>query len=230
VSATSVRPRILNRLMSSDHGGVEITVARIRDLVTIGGPVLMELSMILTQSGQPGYNPLRDTISSMVWGPRGWIQTANFFLIAATMIGLASQLRPLLATTAARWGGFALFVIGVSFAILGIFPAQSPAGPKTLQAIIHGVTVYVIVLSFPVACFLLASAVRVGKLGRFLAAYSYVVGALGAALILMGVFFIANEAHWFGMLERVLLMNGFIWIEALAVYFSGGIIKQREAV
>ncbi len=226
MSATSVRPRILNRWGSLDRGRVEVALTWARDLVTIGGPVLMELAMILTQSGQPAYNPLRDTISSMVWGPRGWLQTANFFLIAATMVGLASQLKPLLSTTAARCGGFALLVIGISFAILGVFPAQSPAGPRTLPAIIHGVTVYIIVLSFPLACFLLAPAVRVGTLGRFLSAYSYVIGALGAALILVGLFFIAREAHWFGMLERLLLMNGFIWIEALAVYFSGGGFTQ----
>jgi hypothetical protein len=157
-----------------------------------------------------------------VWGQRGWLQTANFFLIGATLAGLASQLRPLLTTRPARWGGLALLVAGISFVVLGVCPTQSPEGPKTIQAFVHGVTVYVIVFSFPLACFLLAPAVRVGRFGAFAAAYSYATGALGVVLIGTGAFLMVKAAPWFGMLERLLLLNGFVWIEVLAVYFAGG--------
>jgi hypothetical protein len=30
-----------------------------------------------------------------------------------------------------------------------------------------------------------------------------------------------KEAHWFGMLERLLLLPGFIWLEVVAIYFTG---------
>ena len=222
MSAIQLPARSITRRLAFDARRVGLLLSGARDLLTVCGPIALELSMILTQSWQQGYNPLRDTISSMVWGQGGWLQTANFFLIGATLAALASQLRPLLTSRAARWGGLALLVTGLSFVVLGVCPTQSPEGPKTIQAIVHGVTVYVIVFFFPLACFLLAPAVRVGRFGQFAAAYSYATGALGVTLIAAGAFLMVKELPWFGMLERLLLLNGFVWMEIVAVYFAGG--------
>ena len=96
---------------------------------------------------------------------------------------------------------------------------------------IHGVTVYFIVFFFPAACLFLAPVLRVGKLAGFIVTYTIATGILGLGLILLGVFLMANEAHWFGMLERVLLLNGFIWLEVVAVYFVGeNFINRLHAV
>ncbi len=222
MSTIQLPARPLARRITFDARRAGLLLSGARDLLTVSGPILLELSIILAQSWQPGYNPLRDTISSMVWGPRGWLQTLNFFLIGATLAALASQLGPVLKTRAARWGGVALLVVGISFAVLGVCPSQSPGGPKNLQAIIHGITVYVIVFAFPLACLLLGTAVRVGKFGQFVAAYSYATSVLGVVLIVAGGLLMIKDAPWFGMLERVLLLNGFIWMEVLAVYFAGG--------
>ncbi len=229
MSTIQLPARLLTRRLPFDARRAGLLLTGVRDVLTVSGPILLELSIILSQSWQPGYNPLRDTISSMVWGPRGWLQTVNFFLIGATLAALASQLGRVLKTRVARWGGVALLVVGISFAILGVCPSQSPGGPKNLQAVIHGLTVYVIVFIFPLACFLLAKAVRVGKIGQFVAVYSYVTGGLGVVLIVAGALLMVGDAPWFGMLERVLLLNGFIWMEVLAVYFAGGVaIHARE--
>jgi hypothetical protein len=229
VSTVQFPARLSARRLPFDARRAGLVLSGVRDLLTVSGPILLELSIILSQSWQPGYNPLRDTISSMVWGPRGWVQTVNFFLIGATLAALASQLRPVLLTRAARWGGAALLVVGISFVVLGVCPSQSPGGPRNLPAIIHGITVYVIVFAFPLACFLMARAVRIGKFGRFLAAYSYVTCAFGVALIAAGAFLMAKDAPWFGMIERVLLLNGFTWMEVVAVYFAGGAaLRVRE--
>ena len=229
MSTIQLPARLFTRRLPFDARRAGLLLTGVRDLLTVSGPILLELSIILAQSWQPGYNPLRDTISSMVWGPRGWLQTVNFFLIGATLAALASQLVPILKTRAARWGGVALLVVGISFAILGVCPSQSPGGPKNLQAIIHGLTVYVIVFAFPIASFLLARAVRVGKFGQFVAAYSYITSALGMVLIVGGALLMVKDAPWFGMLERVLLLNGFVWMEVVAVYFAGGAaLHSRE--
>ncbi len=222
MSTIQLPARLVTRRLAFDARRVGLLLSGARDLLTVCGPIALELSIILTQSWQQGYNPVRDTISSMVWGQGGWLQTVNFFLAGATLAALASQLKPLLTTRAARWGGIALLVTGISFVVLGACPTQSPEGPRTIQAIVHGVTVYVIVFFFPLACFLLAPAVRVGGFGQFAAAYSYATGALGVVLIAVGAFLMAEEIPWFGMLERLLLLNGFVWIEILAVYFAGG--------
>ncbi len=205
-----------------------LVIAGVRDLLIVCSPVLFQLAMVLAQSSQPGYNPLRDTISSMVWGPQGWLQTVNFILFGALLMGLAWELRPRLAqTTWARAGGLLLLLVGAEFIILGICPTQSPDGVKDAAAVVHGLTVYFIVISFPAACFLMAKALRVGKLSEFIFPYTIVTGIFGMGLIVLGAFLMVKEAHWFGMLERVLLLNGFIWIEVVAVYFVGDSFLKR---
>lgn len=206
-------------------------VASARDLLIVCAPVLFQLAMVLAQSSQPGYNPLRDTISSMVWGPQGWLQTVNFILFGALLIGLAWELRPVLARSGwARLGGLLVLLLGAEFIILGICPTQSPGGAKDAAAVIHGLTVYFIVVSFPAACFLMARALRVGKLSAFIFPYTLATGVFGTGLIVLGVFLMVREAHWFGMLERVLLLNGFVWTEVVAVYFVGdGFLKRVRA-
>ncbi len=209
-----------------------LALAGLRDLLIVSAPVLFQAAMVLAQSSQPGYNPLRDTISSMVWGPQGWLQTVNLMLFGALMMGLAWQLRPLLAGSAwARLGGLLLLLVGAEFIILGICPTQSPGGAKDAAAVIHGLTVYFVVFSFPAACFLMAKALRVGKLSGFIFPYTIATGIFGTGLMVLGVFLMVRNAHWFGMLERVLLLNGFIWIEVVAVYFVGdGFLKRLRAL
>ena len=47
-------------------------------------------------------------------------------------------------------------------------------------------------------------------------------------MIGLGAFLMLKDAPWFGMLERLLLLNGFIWLEILAVYFAGGAANRAK--
>ncbi len=230
MSATEIAARFIPERVTNVRTArvLSFTLAGARDLLIVGAPVLFQAAMVLAQSTQPGYNPLRDTISSMVWGPQGWLQTVNFFLLGGLLMGLAWELRPVLANSPwARLGGLLLLLLGAEFIILGIFPTASPGGTRDAAAVIHGLTVYFIVISFPAACFLMATALRVGKLSGFIFPYTLATGIFGTGLIVLGAFFMVREAHWFGMLERVLLLNGFVWIEVVAVYFVGDNFLKR---
>lgn len=201
---------------------LQLIIAGTRGLFIIGAPIVFQLILIAAQSFQPGYNPLRDTISSLVWGPHGWLQTVNFILFGGMLMALVEELKPLAGSKFwPKSGGFLLFLVGIGFIILAICPTQSPGGPETIQAVIHGLTVYFIVFFFPAGCLLLAPVLGVGSLARFIVTFTIVSGAIGLCLILLGVFITANEAPWFGTLERVLILNGFLWLEIIAVYFAG---------
>jgi len=191
-------------------------------LFIIAAPLAFQLLMVAAQGLQPGYNPLRDTISSMVWGPQGWLQTSNFVIIGLMLAALAIELRPWAGQgIRAKAGRLFLLLTGAGFIILAICPTQCPGGPKNLPAIIHGITVYGIVLFFPAACFLLAPLLETGRWGRIIKAGTLTVGAVEVGLIGLGVFLMVKDAHWFGMLERLLLLPGFTWLEVIAIYFAG---------
>ncbi len=136
-------------------------------LFIITAPLVFQLLMVAAQGLQPGYNPLRDTISSMVWGPQGWLQTGNFVIIGLMLGALAVELRPWAGQSLrAKIGRLLLLSTGAGFIILAICPTQSPGGLKNLAAVIHGITVYGIVFFFPAACFLLAPAAGDGAAGQ----------------------------------------------------------------
>ena len=42
--------------------------------------------LLVEGAARPGYRPLRDTISELSLGPRGWIQTANFLVFGLLFI------------------------------------------------------------------------------------------------------------------------------------------------
>ncbi len=201
---------------------LRLATVSIKDGLIVTAPVFSQLVLIVSQSMQPGYNPIRDTISSLVWGPGGWLQTVNFCIFGVLLVSLALKLYPGGAGKVGhRAGGSLLFLIGLGFFILAICPTRSPGSPQTVPTVIHGIAVYFIVFLFPVVCFLLAPVFKSEPGSRFLFFYSTATGALSLAVIIGGVFLVIGEAHWFGMLERVLLLNGFIWIEVVGIQFLG---------
>ncbi len=186
------------------------------ELALVAGPVVFQAVIFLVQIRQPGYNPVRDTISSLVWGNGGWLQTLNFFLIGVFIIAVANMLRTRLAGKITDlMGCLSLALMGIGFIILGICPARNSGGPQTLPAMVHGVTVYCIILLFLAACSFLARALWVMARSRAMFVYTIATGTLCAVFIITGIFIMVTHTYWFGMLERVLLLNGFAWLEVV---------------
>ena len=219
MTATELAARLMPESMVGCARVSRSVIAGTQELIIANSPLLFQLIMILAQSLQSGYNPLRDTISSLVWGHSGWLQTVNFLLFGGLMMAFAKRFRlPAANGIRPRTGSILLYLIGAGFIILAVCPSQSPEGLKTIQSIIHGLTVYFMTFSFPAACFLLAPGLRNGKRSGPIFFYTVVTGCLGLILIALGILLVAVGAHWFGMLERLLLLNGFAWLEIVGVY------------
>lgn len=192
------------------------------NILILSAPILFQVIMIVNQFLQPGYNPIRDTISSLVWGHSGWIQTLNFYLFGLLLMFFAAKLYAHRNNKVSyRASVILILLIGLGFVILGICPTQSPGAEQTVQSIIHGVTVYCIIILFPAACFVLASVLRNETYPRFLFIYTCITGTLNLVFIILGAFFAISHEYWFGMVERLLILNGFIWIEVLGFQVWG---------
>jgi len=194
-----------------------LSLGKVLELALMSGPAIFQSIVVLAQVNQPGYNPVRDTISSLVWGTGGWLQTLNFFLIGSLLVAMAHMLRARLAGKITElMGCLSLALMGAGFIVLGIFPARAPASPQSLPAMIHGVTVYCIILLFLAACLFLACSLRDLAQSRAMLLYTVATGILCAVFIIMGIFIMVTHTYWFGILERVLLLNGFIWLVVVA--------------
>src|ERR1051325_5284255 len=95
---------------------------RLAALAGIAGPLVFFTVVILEGAHRRGYDPLRDTISELSLGPRGWIQTANFLVFGVLFLVFAYGVKTGLGGFgAARIGGLLLFVIGLGVLGCGLF-------------------------------------------------------------------------------------------------------------
>ncbi|MEL7562236.1 DUF998 domain-containing protein [Dehalogenimonas sp. 4OHTPN] len=180
--------------------------------------VIMITSDVIAISLNPGYDPLRESISDLVLLPNGWLEEwgmaaagiANAFL-AGLMISsdAGRRYRGLLVS-----GG--LFAAStVCFGVIIIFNTDPGTAVTTVAGGIHVAAVILLAVLFPVTGLVLARSVRgfpdaaaVGNLARIMA----VIGAVVAWQVLP-----IHEDTFIGLSERFLSGVGLAWM-----VFAGG--------
>jgi hypothetical protein len=170
------------------------------------------------ESSQPGYNPFVSTISGLVWGPRGWVQTV-IFVVFGTLVGVfAMNLYYAFTNRSAylRIGVIMLVCIGVGFIVIAAFRADQVGFPRTLSGSIHSVAVGVISGVFPFACLCLSRSFWIDIGWKGISLYSVVTALIAFALIVLGSVTGFRDA-WAGLFQRIYLLNGFVWIEAVSL-------------
>ncbi len=189
-------------------------------LATLSGmiaPVMFFVILAIVETLQSGYNLIQETISRLALGPYGSLQTIAFIIFGLLLIVFAIRLGLAIDSTSrsARVGIFFFTIIGVGFIIVGIFPTDTPGVAQTLHALIHKGTSVTIALLFPLACLAVAPALKGDTRWKGIFVYTIVTGTLTLILLILGTVMRANKL-WSGLYERVLLLNGLIWIELVS--------------
>jgi len=175
---------------------------------------------------QTGYDPVREAISALVYGPLGWIQTSVFFLFALSLLAL-TVLFPLVLRLKLNAGIIVLALAGIGFIIIGINPSQAPGAELTAPALIHHYTAIAVVFTFPLACFLLAPSLKArGYTGLFY--YSLGSGTFFVLFLVIGGIVLVQHLSLVGLFERILLWNGQLWVEIVCARLIYGALKQRS--
>lgn len=178
---------------------------------------------------RPGYRPLRDPVSALALGSRGWVQSANFILcgaaITAGAVALASALGdgPSSVALAAVVGFF-----GLSLVASGIFPMDPmrgfpPGTPEedpaefTRRHVLHDWAGMGVFFTFPLAGAI--AAFSLDDVGW--QAYSALTALAGAAAVV--VFGQAWEQNHplTGLVQRVAIVVGWVWVGLLFVHAAG---------
>ncbi len=175
-------------------------------------PLLVLLLSAIVQLAHPGYDPLQDAVSLLVWGPWGFLQTVVFYLlgfaIVTTVVRVLIKMRLNL-----RFGaGIGLYALtGVGVIIVGMHPTDLPGAAPTLTGLIHLATAGSMVFIFPAAAFLMAP--HLGRtLKGWLTGYTRVAGGIAIALIAAVAVVTLAKLGWFGTVERLILVNGMAWM------------------
>lgn len=182
----------------------------------ITGIVLFLSIITAVELTQHDHNRIRDTISTLVHGPNGWIVTTGFFVFGFLFMVFVIRLYFMVNKTLSfKIGIISLGLVGLGFFILGIFPAQEADTTLRLQDLIHNLTAAAMSGLFSLACFTLALGFIKDIRWKKLWLYTLITGFV--ILIFIVVTPVTSYWGWEGLHERVLLICGLVWTMVIAV-------------
>jgi len=179
------------------------------------GPIYFMASNAIAQLLHPTENPIAITVSFLVFGSYGWLQTSAFYILGISFIALAVAL-VLKINAKLNLGAIVVFLIGIAFILVASNHVQNSKAAITMSEIIHRDSAIAIVVMSPLACFLLAPSLKtIGHRGLWI--YSIIAGMVAILTVLIG--FLIPTAHdsFIGIFERILLFNGQVWGEIICI-------------
>ncbi len=204
-----------------------LNVNSVPAIVGIVGPFVVIVGDLAASLSTPGYSPIRDTVSSLALTGIGWLQSICFLamglLLAIFAAGLFFNIR--------RARGFCVGIVllaicGFVLMLIATFHMDAPGGPRTLDGRIHTIVSYGLGLLFPITILSLAPSLRSTPSWRGMFIYTTIAGILALGLI-VGAFF-TEQTGWFGLYERIIILNALIWVEVIAVHLLRLLLKRES--
>ncbi len=179
------------------------------------GPIYFLASNAVAQFLHPNVNPIAITVSLLVFGSYGWLQTSAFYILGISFIALAAAL-VLKINSKLNFGAIVVFLVGIAFILVASNHVQSPGTIITLSEKVHRDSAIAIVVMSPLACYLLAPSLKSsGHRGLWI--YSMVAGTIAVLTVIVGFLIPTAHADFLGIFERILLLNGQVWGEIICI-------------
>ncbi len=194
-------------------------------LVGIVGPIVVIVGDLAASLSTPGYSLVRNSVSSLALEPIGWLQSICFLamglLLEIFVAGLFFNIR--------RARGFhagivLLALCGFVLLLIATFHMDHP-GATTIDGTIHTIASYGLGLLFPIAILSLAPSFKSTPNWKNIFVYTLIAGIL--ALALVAGLFLSDQTGWFGLYERIIIVNALVWVEVVAIHFLR-ILLSRE--
>ncbi|MFJ4653255.1 DUF998 domain-containing protein [Nocardia sp. NPDC088792] len=205
--------------------------AAVRLLLACGviAPLLNIVVVLVLGAMRPGYDAWKVPDSNLELGDGGWIQITNYIVTGALLLAFAIGMSLRLQTgRGSTWGPILLGIYGLTFIAIGpILPDPSlgyPSGASsalTIHGAIHSLFGLLQFTSLIAACFVLARRdeplerrgwYRYSVATGLLLAASYIAFVLTAKLM---------DGGPTGLIERIGIIAGGIWIALLAIRLFG---------
>lgn len=215
-----------NAVMGTGH---DAWTRRLLACGAVGGPLFIAV-FTLEGARREGYDPLREPVSALALGERGWIQRTNFIVTGMLMLACSRGLGRLPAESpaASRWGARLVGLYAIGLVGAGVFVTDpieygareqdGPAGPSQ-RGVLHGLFSLQVFAALGAAAF--AYAARFARTGR---PTSAITSALAGVLVPGGLVVFGRALsqdgglrHVAGLIQRVTICAGWSWVSALAV-------------
>lgn len=188
----------------------------------VAGSALFVITFLIDGATRPGYHPIRQPVSALALGSRGWVQTANFILsgllITASTPGLYRA-------SGSLWLAVLVAVFGLALVASGVFPMDPmrgypPGTPDTTPTTtsrthkLHDWAGVLVFTSLPAAAVVAALALDDPP---------WVVLSVFAAVALLALLLLFGNA-WetdsprAGLIQRLQIITGWTWLALLCLH------------
>ena len=194
-------------------------------LVGIMGPIVVIVGDLAASLSTPGYSLVRDSVSSLALTNIGWLQSICFLamglLLEIFVAGLFFNIRR---TRGFHAGIVLLALCGFVLMLIATFHMDHPGAPP-IDGTIHTIASYGLGLLFPIAILSFAPSLKSTPNWKNIFIYTVIAGILSLALI-MGALF-AEQRGWFGLYERIIIVNALVWVEVVAIHLLRLLLKRE---
>jgi MFS family permease len=204
-----------------------LNVNSVPAIVGIVGPIVVIAGDLAASSSVPGYSPIRDTVSSLALTSVGWLQSICFLAMGLLLEIFVAGLFFRIHRARGFYAGIVLLALcGFVLMLIATFHMRAPGGPHTIDGKIHTIASYGLGLLFPIAILSLASSLKSTPSWKNIFVYTTIAGILAFGLII-GAFFV-ELTSWFGLYERIIILNALVWVEVVAVHFLRLLLRQES--
>jgi hypothetical membrane protein len=183
----------------------------------MAGPLVLIVSDITAGLASPEYSYLHDSISSLGLTNLGPLQSIGFLtiglLVEVYVVGLLYNIK--------AFRGFHLSIgllmfFGFGLLLIGAFRTDPVGAPDTVEGTIHSFSAIGSFSLFAVAILIIAPSLKNDRNWNNFYRYTIVTGILAVLFVLIMVIF-QDDISWFGLFERLLVLNMVVWVEMTAI-------------
>jgi hypothetical protein len=195
-------------------------------LVGIVGPIVVVVGDIAASLSTPGYSPIRDSVSSLALTGIGWLQSICFLAMGLLLEIFAAGLFFNIRRARAFHAGIVFLALcGFVLLMIAAFHMDAPGTPRTIAGTIHTIASYSLGLLFPIAILSLTPSLKSTSNWKNIFIYTLIAGILAFGLII-GAFF-TDQTGWFGLYERIIILNALVWIEVVAIHLLRLLLRRE---
>ena len=195
-------------------------------LVGIIGPIVVIVGDLAASLSIPGYSPIRDSVSSLALTGIGWLQSTCFLAMGLLLVIFVAGLFFNIRRARGFYAGIVLLALcGFVLMLIAAFHMDAPGGPRTIDGIIHTISSYSLGLLFPIAILTLSPSFKSTANWKNIFVYTLVAGVLALVLILGAL--LAEQRGWFGLYERIIILNALVWVEVVSIHFLRLLLRRE---
>jgi hypothetical membrane protein len=205
--------------------GKSLSITSVPAIVGIVGPVIVIVGDLIASLSVPSYSPIRDSVSSFAWTSLGWLQTICFLAMGLLWEIFTAGLYFTIRRARGFHVGIVLFALcGFVLMLIAAFHMGHTGAPR-IDGTIHTIASYGLGLLFPIAILSLAPSLKNTPDWKNIFIYTIITCVLAFALILGALF--AEQRGWFGLYERIIILNALVWVEVVAIHLLRVRMRQE---